>query len=89
MTYNDLILYRIIAPAGRLSELTKDKEVQEVMMEAARTMFQNQDINVDPTRAVMSEYDDELSVSSVLIKCNLLLRNTMNVFFLKVSFSSP
>ena len=55
MTYNDLILYRIIAPAGRLSELTKDKEVQEVMMEAARTMFQNQDINVDPTRAVLSE----------------------------------
>ena len=44
-----------MAPAGRLFELTKDKDVQEVMMEAARTMFQNQDINVDPTRAVLSE----------------------------------
>merc|ERR1712133_34356 len=40
--------------AGRLLELTKDKDVQEMTMEAARTMFQNQDINVDPTRAVMS-----------------------------------
>ena len=55
MAYNDLILYKDKAPAGRLRELTKDKEVQEVMMEAARTMFQNQDINVDPTPAVLSE----------------------------------
>ena len=53
MECNDLILYRIIS--GRLMELTEDKDVQEVMMEAARTMFQNQDINVDPTRAVLSE----------------------------------
>ena len=51
-----------MAPAGRLLELTKDKDVQEVMMEAARTMFQNQDINVDPTRAVLSEYENDLSL---------------------------
>ena len=61
-TYNDLILYKIMAPAGRFLELTKDKQVQEMMMEAARTMFQNQDINVDPTRAVLSEYENDLSL---------------------------
>ena len=43
----------MFALAGQLMELTNDKELQGRLLETARTVFQDQHVNVNPMPAVM------------------------------------
>ena len=42
--------------AAELLEVAKDKGLQARVVEAARTLFQNEDVNVNPVPAIMCEF---------------------------------
>ena len=46
----------MFALAGQLMELTKDKTLQARFVEAARTLFHDEHVNVNPIPAVMCEF---------------------------------
>ena len=56
----------MFALAGQLMELTNDKELQGRLLEAARTVFQDQHVNVNPIPAVVCEFQQFSKICRVL-----------------------